>query len=109
MGPEPRTTKNSWREADVLVEGEGAGFTRIGDNDGAATQVFCEKCGATLYHHNSAVPAIISVRVGAFADSLSAAGRLGLSRRHPQARVDQNRDEPSGRTVKDGMQKLPCL
>jgi hypothetical protein len=57
-----------WREADVRIEGEGASFTRIGDEGGACTQTFCTKCGTTLYYRIGDAPDVIAVRAGAFAD-----------------------------------------
>jgi hypothetical protein len=43
-------------------------FTRTGDDGGRISNHFCAVCGATVWTLNSNLPAIVSVRVGAFAD-----------------------------------------
>jgi hypothetical protein len=55
-------------EAAVAVEGQSAQYVRIGDEGGAARMQFCPECGATVFYRLDAIPGMVGVPVGAFAD-----------------------------------------
>jgi len=54
--------------ADVTISGESHRWTRCGDEGTCATFHFCPQCGATVYWEPQAMPEILMIPVGAFAD-----------------------------------------
>jgi hypothetical protein len=52
----------------VTVEGESTEYVRTGDEGGVARFHFCPKCGATVFYLLDAMPDVVAVPVGAFAD-----------------------------------------
>jgi hypothetical protein len=71
----------------VRIEGRATEYVRVGDEGGRITFRFCPACGATVYYDIDAMPGLIAVPVGAFADPRFPAPRVSVygARRHPWA------------------------
>lgn len=54
--------------ANVTVTGTSTVYTRTGDEGSRAHFHFCPQCGATVFYEPEALPAFVSIPVGAFAD-----------------------------------------
>jgi hypothetical protein len=67
-----------WPRADVVVEGESAGFPRTGDEGGRAVHHFCPRCGTNVYYVADVQPDVIAIPVGAFADAAFPAPRVSV-------------------------------
>lgn len=52
----------------VTIEGQSTEFVLVGDEGGVARFHFCPTCGATVYYLLDAIPDVVAVPVGAFAD-----------------------------------------
>jgi hypothetical protein len=52
----------------VRIEGEARDYVRISDEGEPRTFSFCPQCGATVYYVLGAMPDVVAVPVGAFAD-----------------------------------------
>ncbi|WP_407353277.1 GFA family protein [Luteimonas sp. R10] len=52
----------------VRIEGESKVYARIGDEGSTGRFHFCPTCGATVFYRLDAVPGVVAVPVGAFAD-----------------------------------------
>jgi hypothetical protein len=52
----------------VRIEGQSTAWSRPGDSGGAVTFHFCPVCGSTVYWQLQAVPDLVAVAIGAFAD-----------------------------------------
>ena len=52
----------------VGVEGPSREYLRIGDAGGSIRFHFCPDCGSTVYYLLDAIPGVVAVPVGAFAD-----------------------------------------
>lgn len=52
----------------VQIEGRAHEYVRVGDEGGRATFRFCPTCGTTVYYEAEALPGLIAIQVGAFAD-----------------------------------------
>jgi len=57
-----------WPSERVTVGGQAHAYVRTGDEGGRATFRFCPTCGATVYYELEALPGVVAVPVGAFAD-----------------------------------------
>ena len=57
-----------WPSERVTVEGTATEYTRVGDEGSAATFRFCPTCGATVYFTSNAMPDMVAVPVGVFAE-----------------------------------------
>jgi hypothetical protein len=57
-----------WPEKQVAVTGEFSEWSSVGDSGGRATFSFCPRCGSTVAFVIDAMPGVIAVPVGAFAD-----------------------------------------
>jgi hypothetical protein len=64
----PFAQQARWPEDKVRVEGRSSEWRRVGDDGGTITQRFCPTCGATVYYDIDAMPGMIAVPVGTFAD-----------------------------------------
>lgn len=63
---------------DVKVEGHSNEYARIGDEGGAARYYFCPDCGSTVFYRMDAIPGIVAVPVGAFADPVFPQPRISF-------------------------------
>jgi hypothetical protein len=74
-----------FRREQVGIEGRASEFVRIADSGNPITFRFCPACGSTVYWTLSALPEVIAVPVGAFADPGFPAPRVSVyeRRRHP--------------------------
>ncbi len=71
----------------ATIEGRASHYERIGDSGGRITQSFCPTCGSTVYWKIDAMPGVVAVAIGAFADPEFPAPRVSVyeSRRHAWA------------------------
>jgi hypothetical protein len=67
------------------AQGRSGTYVRTGDSGGQACFHFCPSCGATVYYEIAALPDVIAIPVGAFADPSFPAPRVSVyeARRHP--------------------------
>lgn len=68
----------------VMIHGRSSEYARVGDEGGGARFHFCPQCGATVYYLLGAVPGVVAIPVGAFADAAFPAPRVPIyeERRH---------------------------
>ncbi len=52
----------------VVIEGESREYIRVGDEGGTGRLHFCPTCGSTVFLRADALPDVVTVAVGAFAD-----------------------------------------
>jgi hypothetical protein len=57
-----------WPRARVTLKGQSTEFVRTGDEGGKARFNFCPVCGATVWYTIDAMPDMIAIPIGAFAD-----------------------------------------
>jgi hypothetical protein len=71
--------------AATSIAGRSAIWSRSGDSGGIATFHFCPECGATVYWEPAAMPDLVYVAVGAFADPGFPPPRVAVyeDRQHP--------------------------
>jgi hypothetical protein len=55
-------------EEAVTIEGRSTEYARVGDEGTTARFHFCPECGATVYYRMDAIPGMVAIPVGAFAD-----------------------------------------
>lgn len=74
-----------FRREQVRVEGEASVFARAGEPGASSSFRFCPACGSTVYWEAEALPDVILVSVGAFADPSFALPSVSFyeARRHP--------------------------
>jgi hypothetical protein len=74
---------------DVVVAGESREYTRVGDEGTSARFRFCPECGATVFWWLDAVPGMVVIPVGAFADPQFPPPRVSVYgvRQHPWVRL----------------------
>jgi hypothetical protein len=74
-----------WPAERVRVEGRASEWVRIGDEGSTITFRFCPTCGATVYYDLDAMPGVLAVAVGAFADPTFPAPTFSVyeARKHP--------------------------
>ncbi len=79
------------REA-VEVEGRATRYVRTADSGNRITFSFCPDCGATVFYELEAIPDVIAVPVGAFADPLFPAPKISVyeERRHAWASAPED-------------------
>jgi hypothetical protein len=79
----------SYSPADVRIEGNARTFTRGSDDGTSVTFHFCPDCGSTVFWHLEAMPGIVAVAVGAFADPTFPAPTRSVygERRHSWAEI----------------------
>ena len=70
---------------DVRVTGRHSDYVRLSDEGEQRTFHFCPDCGATVFYTLAAVPEVVAVPIGAFADPTFPPPRISIyeSRRHP--------------------------
>ncbi len=71
------------------ITGESTVYARVGDSGGTARFHFCPRCGATVYYAIDALPEVIALPVGAFADPSFPPPRVSVyeARRHAWAGI----------------------
>jgi hypothetical protein len=57
-----------WPSDRVTITGRSHEYVRVGDEGRAGRFHFCPTCGATVYYDIDAMPGLIAIPVGAFAD-----------------------------------------
>ena len=79
----------------VTVEGESKEFVRTGDEGTSARFHFCPECGAIVYWLPDAIPDVVYVPVGAFADPTFPQPRVSVYgvRRHPWVHLPDDIEE----------------
>lgn len=73
--------------ARVAIEGRAKTYVRIADSGAALTHSFCPDCGATVYYIQTALPDIVAVPLGAFADPAFPPPRFSVYERRRHAWV----------------------
>jgi hypothetical protein len=78
----------------AIVEGQSKEYVRIGDEGTSARFHFCPECGATVFYRPDAIPDVIAVPVGAFADPNFPQPRVSVYgvRKHPWVRLPDDID-----------------
>jgi hypothetical protein len=73
----------------VRIEGRSTEYVRVSDEGEAREFHFCPDCGATVFYRVPAMPDLIAVPIGAFADPTFPAPTISVydSRRHPWVTV----------------------
>lgn len=73
----------------VVVEGQSREYLRTGDEGTTARFHFCPDCGATVFYRMDAVPDMVAIPVGAFADPQFPQPRVSVyeDRKHAWVRV----------------------
>lgn len=76
----------------VTVAGRSTEYVRVGDEGGTARFHFCPACGATVFFRLEAVPDVVAVPVGAFADPEFPPPRVSIygARRHRWVQLDES-------------------
>ncbi|MCC6527187.1 MAG: GFA family protein [Polyangiaceae bacterium] len=71
-------------QASVRVSGPSTAYVRTADSGQRVTFHFCPRCGSTVYYELEALPDVVAVAVGAFADPSFPAPRVSVyeARRH---------------------------
>jgi hypothetical protein len=89
-----------FRREQVTIDGRAAEYQRKGDSGNPITFRFCPACGSTVYWTLSALPELIAITVGAFADPRFPAPRVSVyeRRRHGWAWPAPSRRPPGART-----------
>ena len=84
-------TQARFRREQVTIDGRAAEYVRKGDSGNPITFRFCPACGSTVYWTLSALPELIAITVGAFADPGFPAPRVSVyeRRRHPWVAVPE--------------------
>ena len=74
---------------DVVISGESTEYTRVGDEGTSARFHFCPECGAIVFYWLDAVPGMLAIPVGAFADPQFPPPRVSVYevRQHPWVRL----------------------
>jgi hypothetical protein len=74
-----------WPSDRVTIEGHAQEYVRVGDEGSSATFRFCPTCGVTVYYSSDAMPGMIAVPVGVFADPTFPPPSVSVygERRHP--------------------------
>jgi hypothetical protein len=74
----------------TTITGPSTTYVRTGDAGGTCTFHFCPTCGDTVYYDIDAIPDVLAIPVGAFADSAFPPPTIGVyeGRRHPWVTVD---------------------
>ena len=80
----PFSAQARFPEDATAVEGQWSTWTRTGDSGGQATHCFCPVCGTTVFYRLSALPGMVGVPIGGFADPTFPAPRASVynERRH---------------------------
>lgn len=74
----------------VTVMGRSTTFARTGDAGTTARFHFCPTCGASVFYEIEAMPEVIAIAVGAFADPGFPPPTIGVyeARRHPWVTIE---------------------
>lgn len=74
-----------WPEEDVAITGEATRWSYTGESGGTGIFSFCPTCGATIAYTIDAMPGLVAIPLGAFADPGFPTPRLSVweQRRHP--------------------------
>jgi hypothetical protein len=74
-----------FRREQITFNGTAAAWRRTGESGNTLTSNFCPACGSTVYFENEAVPGIVTVAIGNFADPNFPAPAISVweETRHP--------------------------
>lgn len=74
-----------WPKDQVTESGQAKTFTTVGDSGRRADYRFCPDCGSTIAYEIEAMPGLVAIPVGAFADPGFPAPRFSVweHRKHP--------------------------
>jgi hypothetical protein len=76
-----------WPAERVTIAGQAQEYVRVGDEGTSATFRFCPTCGAIVFWSSDAIPDMVTLPVGAFADPAFPPPTISVygERRHPWA------------------------
>lgn len=76
----------------VTITGRSTEYVLVGDEGGKARFHFCPECGATVFYRPDALPDVVAIPVGAFADPDFPQPRVSVygNRRHHWVRLPDN-------------------
>lgn len=86
----PFSLQARWPGERVTIAGPAQQYVRVGDEGGRATFRFCPTCGTTVYWVNEAMPDMVMVPVGAFADPTFPPPQISVyrARRHAWVAIE---------------------
>lgn len=81
-----------FEEANVVIQGKASTYVRRADSGNDVTLSFCPECGSTVYYRLSALPSMVAVPLGAFADSEYVTPSVSVyeARKHPWVSVPES-------------------
>lgn len=73
----------------VTVEGQSREYVRVGESGSSTRFHFCPECGSTVFYRFDAIPDVVAIPVGAFADPGFPPPRVSVyeERQHPWVRL----------------------
>jgi len=73
----------------VAIHGRSSEYVRVGDGGTSARFHFCPECGCTVFYVPEAIPGVVAIPVGAFADPDFPPPRVSVyeARKHPWVRL----------------------
>jgi hypothetical protein len=76
----------------VIIKGQSKEYVRIGDEGGSGRFHFCPECGATVSYRLDALPGVVAIPVGCFADPGFPQPRVSVyeARQHPWVRLPED-------------------
>lgn len=77
-----------WPEDQVEVTGAFSLWSCVGDSGGHATFRFCPRCGSTVAYFIDAMPGLVAIPIGAFADPIFPSPRFSVYENRKHAWVD---------------------
>jgi hypothetical protein len=89
----PFAAQARWPEDQVRITGDYAEWSRVGDSGARATFRFCPVCGSTTAYVVDAMPGVVAVPIGAFADPDFPAPRFSVYEERKHAWVNVPGDD----------------
>jgi hypothetical protein len=67
------------------IKGDGTAYERVGDSGNTITFYFCARCGSTVFYKIAALPDVVAIPVGGFAEASFPEPRVAVyeARKHP--------------------------
>jgi hypothetical protein len=85
----PFSAQARWPEAQTRITGDSNIWTRTGDSGRSGAFRFCPRCGSTIAYVIDALPGLVAVPIGAFADPTFPQPTFSIyeSRKHPWVQI----------------------
>ena len=87
------TAQARWPEEQVAIRGTFSELSPSGDSGRGATFRFCGRCGSTMAYVIEAMPGVIAVPIGAFADLTFPSPRFSVYEQRKHSSVAVLRDD----------------